>query len=62
MMKCKTNKPKMKAQMSFLLNNTGHRCFISERVLLLRVGWLGCPVLVRSWIGLVGESRRELEH
>ena len=52
----------MKAQMSFLLNNTCHRCFFSERVLLLRVGWLGCPVLVRSWIGLVGESRRELEH
>ena len=54
------NKPKMKAQMSFLLNNTGHRCFFSEKVLLLRVGWLGC--LVRSWIGLVGERRRELEH
>ena len=63
MMKCKTNKPKMKAQMSFLLNNTGHRCFFSERVLYLRVGWLGCLLLVQRWIGLEGRSRRrELEH
>ena len=53
----------MKAQMSFLLNNTGHRCFFSGRMLLLRVGWLGCLVLVQSWIGLEGGSRRrELEH
>ena len=53
----------MKAQMSFLLNNTGNRCFFNERVLFLRVGWLGCLLLVQSWIGLEGRSRRrELEH
>ena len=44
----------MKAQVSFLLNNTGHRCFFCERMLLLRVGWLGFLVLVQSWIGLEG--------
>ena len=52
----------MKAQVSFLLNNTGHRCFFSGRMSLLRVGWLGCLVLVQSWIGLEGEGGRELEH